>query len=62
MLRTDLLPHRLAPEMNPVTEMTAPGLAPSFAMRLLEAGVPLSLLCDLAAPEGPESAVIFARE
>jgi hypothetical protein len=31
-------------------------------MRLLEAGVPLSLLIDLTAPDGPDSAGIIAAE
>jgi hypothetical protein len=31
-------------------------------MRLLEAGVPLSLLMDLTAPDGPDSAGISACE
>jgi hypothetical protein len=31
-------------------------------MRLLEAGIPLSLLVDLIAPDGPRSAEIIARE
>ena len=32
------------------------------AMRLLAAGVPLRLLLDLAAPNGPDSEVIAASE
>lgn len=31
-------------------------------MALLAAGVPLSLLCDLAEPRGPESAAILLDE
>jgi hypothetical protein len=31
-------------------------------MRLLQAGVPLTLLLDLTAQEGPDSALIIARE
>jgi hypothetical protein len=31
-------------------------------MQLLVAGVPLSLLIDLTSPDGPDSAVISARE
>jgi hypothetical protein len=31
-------------------------------MRLLGAGVPLSLLIDLVAPNGPDSASILRRE
>jgi hypothetical protein len=31
-------------------------------MRLLAAGVPLSLLIDLSAQEGPDSALISANE
>lgn len=34
----------------------------SPVMRLLEAGVPLTLLLDLAHPEGPDSAAINAVE
>jgi hypothetical protein len=32
------------------------------AWSLLRAGVPLSLLCDLAAPDGPPSRAIYAAE
>lgn len=35
---------------------------PPVAMRLLAAGVPLSLLLDLAAPSGPDSERIAAAE
>ena len=34
----------------------------SVAMRLLAAGVPLRLLLDLAAPNGPDSELIAATE
>jgi hypothetical protein len=34
----------------------------SLAMKLLEAGVPLSLLVDLTSQEGPDSAQIIAAE
>jgi hypothetical protein len=34
----------------------------SLAMKLLEAGVPLSLLVDLTSQEGPDSAQIIATE
>jgi hypothetical protein len=37
-------------------------LSPSIAMQLLVAGVPLSLLIDLSAHDGPDSAVICALE
>jgi len=36
--------------------------ARSHAMRLLAAGVPLSLLCDLAEPDGVDSTSIFLDE
>jgi hypothetical protein len=35
---------------------------PPMAMRLLAAGVPLSLLLDLANPTGPDSETIAAAE
>ena len=35
---------------------------PPVAMRLLASGVPLRLLLDLAAPDGPDSEVIAATE
>jgi len=35
---------------------------PGHPMRLLAAGVPLSLLLDLASPEGPDSERIAASE
>lgn len=35
---------------------------PEWPMRLLAAGVPLSLLLDLAAPNGPDSAGISRTE
>jgi hypothetical protein len=35
---------------------------PTVAQQLLLAGVPLSLLIDLFAPEGPDSAHISSRE
>lgn len=34
----------------------------SVAMRLLDAGVPLSLLFDLVSPDGPDSAWILETE
>jgi hypothetical protein len=34
----------------------------SVAMRLLDAGVPLSLLFDLVSPDGPNSEAILAFE
>jgi hypothetical protein len=46
---------------NPrVNEPMSPG--PSLPMRLLQAGVPLTLLLDLTAQEGPDSSGISARE
>jgi hypothetical protein len=44
-----------------VNESGVPRSAPS-AMQLLAAGVPLSLLIDLTAKDGPDSAVISAFE
>jgi hypothetical protein len=35
---------------------------PTLAMQLLLAGVPLSLLIDLTARDGPDSALISSRE
>jgi hypothetical protein len=34
----------------------------SLAMRLMTAGVPLSLLIDLTTADGPDSAAIYGRE
>ena len=50
------------PEIMEVSEPNPSGTAVSPAMRLLQAGVPLTLLLDLCAQEGPDSAVIIARE
>ena len=36
--------------------------AHEFALECLHAGVPVSLLADLAAPEGPASEEIYERE
>jgi len=35
---------------------------PVSALALLEAGIPLTLLLDLALPEGPDSAQIYRSE
>jgi hypothetical protein len=45
-----------------VSESTQPRSRQSLAMRLLEAGIPISLLVDLTAPEGPRSTEISERE
>lgn len=51
-----------------VTEETAVavpsehGAADQSVMSMLHEHVPLTLLCDLTAPEGPESAAILAEE
>jgi len=47
-----------------VTSLPTPWLSdePPVAMRLLADGVPLRLLLDLAAPNGPDSEVIAASE
>ncbi|MGN6330457.1 MAG: hypothetical protein ACTHOD_02255 [Motilibacteraceae bacterium] len=42
--------------------MTSPSPAAARALALLAGGVPLSLLCDLAEPEGPRSREIFEAE
>ncbi|HTR69015.1 MAG TPA: hypothetical protein VMH41_02155 [Mycobacteriales bacterium] len=45
-----------------MSESMATPTSPSLAMRLLTAGVPLSLLLDLAVPGGPDSTAILADE
>jgi hypothetical protein len=45
-----------------VSDSGVPRFSPSIAMQLLVAGVPLSLLIDLTAHDGPNSAVICALE
>jgi hypothetical protein len=40
--------------------ITSPGTARAWS--LLRAGVPLSLLCDLAEPDGPPSREIYTAE
>lgn len=40
--------------------ITSPGTARAWS--LLRAGVPLSLLCDLAEPDGPASREIYTAE
>jgi hypothetical protein len=47
---------RFAPHRNPEAAMD------TLVMALLEEHVPLSLLLDLACPDGPASAEILARE
>lgn len=42
--------------------MTVHVAAEPAAMSLLRSGVPLSLLCDLLEPGGPESREIYSRE
>ena len=45
------------------TTVTTDAIGPDEAvMTLLHDHVPLALLCDLSAPEGPESAAILATE
>lgn len=53
---------RLPIDTYEVSESGLPRYAPSVAMQLLAAGVPLSLLIDLTAKDGPDSAVISAYE
>ena len=45
---------------NYTSVIITPGTARAWS--LLRAGVPLSLLCDLAEPDGPPSREIFAAE
>lgn len=51
-----------ADEDQDVTQQRGSEPGPSLAMRLLGAGVPLSLLLDLASPDGPDSERIAAAE
>ena len=53
---TDVTP---GPELAVQTEQDP---ADEAMMSMLHEHVPLSLLCDLTAPEGPESAEILAEE
>jgi hypothetical protein len=48
--------------MYEVKESGVPRRAPSVAMQLLAAGVPLSLVIDLTTKDGPDSVVISAFE
>jgi hypothetical protein len=50
------------PETMNMSEPNPPRTAVSPAMRLLQAGVPLTLLLDLSKREGPDSALIIAHE
>ena len=45
---------------NYIIVITSPGSARAWS--LLRAGVPLSLICDLAHPEGPASREIYTAE
>jgi hypothetical protein len=48
---------------QPVTAAeTEPAEVDEAVMELLQEHVPLALLCDLSAPEGPPSAEIMAEE
>jgi hypothetical protein len=60
--RTAVSLGRLAIDTDEVSESGGPRSAPSVAMQLLAAGVPLSLLIDLTTKDGPDSAVISAFE
>lgn len=60
--RTAVLFPRLPLDTQEVSESNRPLFGPSVAMRLLAAGVPLTLLIDLSAQEGPDSALISATE
>lgn len=60
--RTAVSLGRLAIDTDGVSESAVSRDIPSLAMQLLVAGVPLSLLIDLTAHDGPDSAVISAFE
>ncbi|HTW21236.1 MAG TPA: hypothetical protein VME70_13610 [Mycobacteriales bacterium] len=45
-----------------MSESGVPQAGSNVAMRLLAAGVPLSLLIDLTSPDGPDSRFIHATE
>jgi hypothetical protein len=49
-------------EATTVSDAISPEQRLSVAMRLLDAGVPLSLLFDLLSPDGPDSAAILESE
>lgn len=49
-------------EPSPAAEPALPATADEVGMGLLAAGVPLSLICDLAVVDGPVSAQICAEE
>jgi len=51
-----------ATEVPEVIVQDEPAPADEAMMSMLHEHVPLSLLCDLTAPEGPESAEILAEE
>lgn len=51
-----------ADDAEDVTSHGGPDAVPCLAMRLLAAGVPLSLLIDLVSPEGPDSERIAEAE
>ena len=52
----------LSPAVTMWLDASSSRQAPALAMRLLAAGVPLSLLMDLADPLGPDSLGIMANE
>ncbi len=49
-------------DIEDVSEPSGPRSRQNVAMRLLAAGIPLSLLIDLTAPDGPDSTGIIASE
>lgn len=68
---TDLKDVRTTKSVTHVTDVTdvtdvaahpVPESADEAMMSMLHEHVPLSLLCDLTAPQGPESAEILAEE
>jgi hypothetical protein len=60
--RLAVIADRLGADTSVVSESTTAGPRQSLAMKLLEGGVPLSLLVDLTSREGPDSAQIIASE
>jgi len=49
-------------DIEDVCEPSGPRSRQNVAMRLLAAGIPLSLLIDLTSPNGPDSTGIIASE
>jgi hypothetical protein len=62
LARPALLIMTICPDLLPVQKILAQSRPTSLAMRLLAAGVPLTLLIDLCAVDGPDSRAIIALE